>query len=84
MYFCNFLHSVKSDGSVVHSEVRTLLHNEHTITRTFLSITTAFNKTVALTDTHLIYVRKRSTEKFYAMLVYLHPQYIEKENIYEY
>ena len=58
-----------ADGSVVYSEVRLFLQRKSKVISTFLSITT-LNKTITLSDEHLIYSRKVDSPKFNPVLVY--------------
>ena len=63
----NILHPVSRNGGVVQSEVKSFLMKEKTVTSIYKSITTALNKTITLSGSHLIYARRLSTDHFMAV-----------------
>ena len=65
VYYCFFL--VSTDGKVKHNEVKALLKLQFTMTTVYKSITTSHNNVISLTEDHLIYARKNSTDKFNMM-----------------
>ena len=63
------IHEYSSGGSLEYSEVRIFLEQQTTITTMYKSITTSNNKTIHLSQNHLIYSRKIRTERFNPMQV---------------
>ena len=62
--FCNI---VSSSGSVQYSEVKAFLKKIPDVIMKYMSITTDANKTITLSENHLIYAKKFTTEQFHPM-----------------
>ena len=62
-----FHYPVTSEGFIEFNEVTSFLRNQPTVTALYKSIITSANKTISLTGNHLIYAKKHSADKFYAM-----------------
>ena len=54
-----------------YSEVRTFMKKERTVKTKYQLITTSVNKTIHLSERHIIYARAGSTHRFYPMYVSL-------------
>ena len=61
--------SVSSDGKEMYSKIRTIVKREPVSITKYKSITTSCNKTISLSENHLIYVRRDHDDKFNAMYI---------------
>ena len=64
IYYVFVLHFILDSG---YSEVKTFLTKAPSVIDMYKLITTSLNKTISLTGSHLLYVRKANTEKFSQM-----------------
>ena len=67
---------VLSEGKLIYSEVRTVLHRTPDAITVYKSITTEGNKTISLSGNHLIYTRESHNEKF-------NPKYVTEVSVLE-
>ena len=70
-----------SQGRIKYSEVTAFLQKQQDMAAMYLSITTLSNKTITLSESHLIYTRKNSRDKFNTRHVFSTLKYIMFENI---
>ena len=63
----HYFNPVSSEGSLIYSEVTAFMKKTHTVTSTYMLITTVLNSTLSLTGEHLLHTRKRFTDKFNIM-----------------
>ena len=59
--------AVSSDGAVIHDEVTSFLNKQPDIISKYVLIKTFSNETLTLSESHRIYARKTSAEKFNSM-----------------
>ena len=60
-------HAVSSGGIAGYGEVTAFMKNQQTVTAIYKSITTAGNRTISLSGSHLIYAKRHAADKFNPM-----------------
>ena len=63
----SFVNLVSASGRLIYSEITSFMEREHFTTNMYKLLTTSYNKTISLSENHLIYARQTSMYKFMPM-----------------